>query len=456
MPTFLRKKNNAKSNLLNLVTQGDSTITVRDSGLFPATGSFMVTVWNKNQIPDPSDDSSMEIMKVTTVNGRIFTVDRGQEGTTVKTHNMGNAVELLFTVGQIEELESEIQTLSFQSSGENHWDRNSGSDTIVPFIANSNLDIGSGNITTTGTGSFNALTLTGDTSVISSAYAIDFKLSGEAAYTLRLEAEPAVFTLGMLGGNRILRITSDDANSIDMELYEDSTHWGSWHWSKQFDGFVITSSSGIAIIPNDDQSDFIEFTTANNVPRMTSVGNSNLEIFAEGGQISFDDEDLITTGSFTITAGGNGDGFWVADTGDWNHYIAIHTAGLTPAATLEAYPSLVIDAQGGGISCGGENFTTTGIITTDVLTVISSATIPFSHSGFAATNVNDAIEELLDNENLWNRAGTTLSPNFLNDSVDIGSGNITTEGSIFTTTAGGQIGRFMTGSSGNTVFAYTG
>ncbi|KKL96904.1 hypothetical protein LCGC14_1839820, partial [marine sediment metagenome] len=40
--------------------------------------------------------------------------------------------------------------------------------------------------------------------------------------------------------------------------------------------------------------------------------------------------------------------------------------------------------------------------------------------------------------------------------MNIGAGDITTEGSIITTTAGGQIGRFMTGSSGNTVFAYTG
>ena len=222
MPTFLKKKNNAKSNLLNPVTQGDSAIVVRDSGLFPLTGDFMITIWNKNQIPDPSDDSSMEIMRVTSVSGKIFTVTRGQEGTVATTHNMGNAAELLFTVGQLEELETEINLLSFFASGENHWDRNSGSDTIVPFIANSNLDIGSGNITTTGT------------------------------------------------------------------------------------------------------------------------------------------------------------------------------------------------------------------ITIDVLTVISSATIPFSHSGFAATNLNDAVEELLDNENLWNRAGTTLSPNFLNDSVDIGTGTITAAGGTMT------------------------
>ena len=151
MATFLKKKNNAKSNLLNPVTQGDSAIVVRDAGLFPLTGSFMITVWNKNQIPDPSDDSSMEIMRVTSVSGNIFTVTRGQEGTVATTHNMGNAAELLFTVGQLEELETEIQTLSVQSSGENHWDRDSGSDTIVPFIANSNVNIGSGNLTTTGT-----------------------------------------------------------------------------------------------------------------------------------------------------------------------------------------------------------------------------------------------------------------------------------------------------------------
>jgi hypothetical protein len=145
MPSFLRKKNNAKSRLLNPVTVGDSTITVKDYSQFPLEPNFMVTIWNRTQYPDPSDDSSMEILKVTGLNFNVFTVERGQEDTLAKIHQEGNAVELLFTVGQLQELENEINKLSFFASGENHWDRDSGSDTIVPFISNSNLDIGSGN-----------------------------------------------------------------------------------------------------------------------------------------------------------------------------------------------------------------------------------------------------------------------------------------------------------------------
>ena len=150
MPTFLKKKNNAKSKLLNPVTTGDSAIVVRDSSKFPLSGNFMITVWNRTQYPDPSDDISMEIMRVTAVNGRIFSVTRGQEETIAKRHGQGCAAELLFTIGQLEELESEIQILSQQITGENLWDLESGTNTIVPFFPNSNLDLGSGKFTTTG------------------------------------------------------------------------------------------------------------------------------------------------------------------------------------------------------------------------------------------------------------------------------------------------------------------
>ena len=61
---------------------------------------------------------------------------------------------------------------------------------------------------------------------------------------------------------------------------------------------------------------------------------------------------------------------------------------------------------------------------------IDGQNIPFSQSGFSATNLNDAVEELLTQENLWDRAGTTLTQHYLNDTLDLGSGTITTTGTV--------------------------
>ena len=64
------------------------------------------------------------------------------------------------------------------------------------------------------------------------------------------------------------------------------------------------------------------------------------------------------------------------------------------------------------------------------ITNIDGQNIPFSQSGFVSDNLNDAVEELMTQENLWNRVGTTLSQNFLNDNLDLGLGNITTLGNL--------------------------
>lgn len=110
MIVFYRKKNNAKSTLSAAFSDSGTTLTVLDGSKFPATENFIITIWDKDTNADPGDDVNMEILKVTGVSGNVFTVVRAQEDTVAKVHSLGHAVEILFTVGQIEELEDGINT----------------------------------------------------------------------------------------------------------------------------------------------------------------------------------------------------------------------------------------------------------------------------------------------------------------------------------------------------------
>jgi hypothetical protein len=74
---FLLKRNNCKSTLSGGISAGDLTLVVVNAAPFPVTGDFIITIWNKAHYPDPGDDSGMEILKVTSVSGTTFTVERG-------------------------------------------------------------------------------------------------------------------------------------------------------------------------------------------------------------------------------------------------------------------------------------------------------------------------------------------------------------------------------------------
>jgi hypothetical protein len=106
--TLLRISNNAKTTLFSDITNVATTLTVVSATNFPTSGDFMITVWDANSYKDPGDDSSMEIMKVTAVSGTTFTVTRAQESTTGKAHVSGNAVQMLFTAGILQETRDAI------------------------------------------------------------------------------------------------------------------------------------------------------------------------------------------------------------------------------------------------------------------------------------------------------------------------------------------------------------
>ena len=73
MASFYLKKNNAKTSLSFGITGSSTTLKVKDGSVFPATGNFVVTIWDKTPYPDPGDDASMEILLVTGISGNTIT-----------------------------------------------------------------------------------------------------------------------------------------------------------------------------------------------------------------------------------------------------------------------------------------------------------------------------------------------------------------------------------------------
>lgn len=111
---FLLKKNCARTtiNQVGGINASDLSLIVSDATLFPTSGDFLVTIWDKVSYPNPCDDANTEIVKVTGVSGNTFTILRGQEDTVGVSHANAQAVEMLITAGTFEEIEDAIKISS--------------------------------------------------------------------------------------------------------------------------------------------------------------------------------------------------------------------------------------------------------------------------------------------------------------------------------------------------------
>ena len=107
---FLLKKNNATTtiNMGGGFGAGVLTLVVTDGSVFPASGNFILTLWDKASYAQPGEDPGMEIIKCTVVAGNSLTVTRAQESTADVAHANGEAVELLITAGQFNDIESQV------------------------------------------------------------------------------------------------------------------------------------------------------------------------------------------------------------------------------------------------------------------------------------------------------------------------------------------------------------
>jgi hypothetical protein len=110
---FLLKQNNAKTtiNMVGNLGAGVTTLVVTNGAIFPVSGDFMLTLWDKVTYPDPGDDAGMEIVRATARTGNSITIVRGQEGTADVLHSNGENVELLITaLSFTETLDQNVKT----------------------------------------------------------------------------------------------------------------------------------------------------------------------------------------------------------------------------------------------------------------------------------------------------------------------------------------------------------
>jgi len=89
-------KNNAEGILASSISNTDTTLTlnVGQGSLFPVLGVGDIT---RVTLIDQSDDTLFEIVEVTDITGDVFTIVRGQEGTTARNFNASDLVELRIT-----------------------------------------------------------------------------------------------------------------------------------------------------------------------------------------------------------------------------------------------------------------------------------------------------------------------------------------------------------------------
>lgn len=81
----------------------------------PATGNFNVVWYNSSDYPDPSDDPSVEIVRVTAKSTDTLTVTRAQEGTSASVKNVGGKTYkmiLSFTKKTYDDLSTEFVNVS--------------------------------------------------------------------------------------------------------------------------------------------------------------------------------------------------------------------------------------------------------------------------------------------------------------------------------------------------------
>jgi hypothetical protein len=94
--------NNAKTRLTYVITSSETSLTVGDGSLLPAT-PFWLTVWNDANYGDPGDDPGMEVMECTNKAGNVLTVVRAQSGTVAADHAAASRVAALVMAEHMDE-----------------------------------------------------------------------------------------------------------------------------------------------------------------------------------------------------------------------------------------------------------------------------------------------------------------------------------------------------------------
>jgi len=186
---------------------------------------------------------------------------------------------------------------------------------------------------------------------------------------------------------------------------------------------LICNEGGLFVEVSNDTDDYLTLTTVSDVPTLATVGSCDLAITASSGNITFDDENLTTTG--TITGG----------------------SGILGNVTVDS--GSITDA-GGNISFGDENLTTTGAVNSATLTTTSTATIGGDVDiGTGNVTITAATGDVTFAGNITGASGilgnVTVDSGSITDAggnISFGDENLTTTGTI---TMGGMSGAVLDG-----------
>lgn len=94
---YLKLANNAKTILQEVIDNVTTSIPVLDTTSLPTTFPYLLTIWDGNSYPTPSDDPNTELVLVTGMAGNILTVERGYGSTSAEAHNVSDSIALLVT-----------------------------------------------------------------------------------------------------------------------------------------------------------------------------------------------------------------------------------------------------------------------------------------------------------------------------------------------------------------------
>jgi len=102
--TWYQLEDGADSTLTAAIDNDDTTMTLADATGFPASGDFLVTIWDPVGHDEPADDENMEIVKCTSRTGNVLTIERGFGETSAAAHNESDRAGLYDNKAIVEQI----------------------------------------------------------------------------------------------------------------------------------------------------------------------------------------------------------------------------------------------------------------------------------------------------------------------------------------------------------------
>jgi hypothetical protein len=102
--TWYELADGADSTLTAAINNTATTMTLTDATEFPASGDFLVTIWDPIGHDEPADDANMEIVKCTSRTGNVLTIERGFGETSAAAHNESDRAGLYDNKAIVEQI----------------------------------------------------------------------------------------------------------------------------------------------------------------------------------------------------------------------------------------------------------------------------------------------------------------------------------------------------------------